>query len=292
MEVELKLDGRVFRADLSAGKSIAKTISVGLAETSFDTSLIDIQSLPYRNGNFIGNMSAGGSCNVDVLKINSHCCGTHTETLMHLVPPDRATAELTIDAVAPTGMQLALVLTSTTCVIADAKQHNESFTEHAGADDRLVSAATISAALATASQRLPREYGAWHAAKMKSLVLRVAKDDPARATFPWSVESSAAPYFTAEAIDLINREGVVHLLVEFPSIDRVDDGGRLTNHHKFWNIGQGAKHLAEAWPSKTITEMIEVPSAVEDGVYLLSIQTPSIRTDAMLSRPVLFELFS
>ena len=291
MEVELKLDGQVFRVDLSAGKSIARTTSVVPTETPFDTSVIDTQSAPNRDGDFIGNVVAGGSCNVDVLKINSHCCGTHTETLMHLLPSDATIAEPTIASVCPTGLQLALVLTVETCSGAEAKHHNECFSAHADSDDRLVSAAAISDALARAAQRLPRHYAAWNAAKTKSLVLRVAEDDPARVTFPWSIKSSVAPYFTADSIELLNGQSVAHLLVEFPSIDRVDDGGRLANHHKFWNIDQEAKNLAEAWPSKTITEMIEIPPSIADGLCLLSVQTPPIRTDAMLSRPVLFELF-
>jgi kynurenine formamidase len=291
MEVELKLDGYVFRADLSAGRSIARTISVVPAEGTFDTSAIETQSTPYRDGNFVGSMLTGGSCNVDVLKINSHCCGTHTETLLHLVPSDKATAELSIDTVAPTGLQVALMLTLETSSIAEAKRQNDSFTEHADSDDRLVSAAAINAALDTAAQRLPRKHAAWDNAATKSLVLRVAEDDPARTTSPWSVESTAAPYFTADAIELLNRRGVVHLLVEFPSIDRVVDGGQLANHRRFWNIDQEAGNLAEAWASKTITEMIEVSPSIEDDLYLLSIQTPPIRTDAMLSRPVLFSLF-
>ena len=294
MEAEVKLDQRFFRVDLSAGKSIARTVSVA-ATKALDLTAIGAQSATYRNGDFVGDISAGGSCNVNVLKINSHCCGTHTETLMHVMPVEETTAELTIDSVAPTGLQLSLVLTLETCSLLEARACSESFTEHADSDDRLVSAAAISAALAGVAQSLPSDYAVWDSVKKqslaKSLVVRIAQDDLATATFPWSFESDVPPYFTTEAIELLNRHEVVHLLVEFPSVDRLDDGGRLMNHHKFWNIDQGARDLAEAWPSKTITEMIEIPLSIKDGLYLLSIQVPPVRTDAMLSRPVLFGLF-
>ena len=158
-----------------------------------------------------------------------------------------------------------------------------------------MSAAAISAALAGAAQNLPSGYAAWDSAKKeslaKSLVIRIAENDPAIAASPWSFGSGVSPYFTSDAIELLNDQGVVHLLVEFPSIDRLDDGGRLTNHHKFWNIDQDSRNLAEAWSSKTITEMIEVSPSIKDGLYLLSIGVPPVRTDAMLSRPVLYELF-
>lgn len=291
MEAEVKLDGQVFRVDLSAGKTIARTVSVVPTELPLDIGAIDVQSATYRDGDFVGDVAAGGSCNVSVLKINPHCCGTHTETLMHVVSSQEAAAEPTIDSVVPTGLLLSLVLTIETCSIAEARDLGESFTEHAHADDRLVSAATIGAALESAAQCLPRDCAAWNSAKAKSLILRVADEDPATATAPWSFESGVPPYFTSDAIERLNEQGVENLLVEFPSIDRLDDGGKLINHHKFWNVVQESRNLAKAWSSKTITEMIEVSPSMKDGLYLLSIQAPPVRTDAMLSRPVLFELF-
>jgi len=295
MKAELKLGGQVFRVDLSEGKSIARIISVAATKSTLDIGAIAVQSKTYRDGDFVGDMLAGGACNVSVLKINPHCCGTHTETLMHVMPDEAATARPTIDSVVPAGLQLSLVLTLKTCSLPEARACDESFTEHAHADDRLVSAAAIRSAIASAAQSLPSGYAAWESAKKeslgKSLVVRIAEDDPATANSPWSFESEVSPYFTSDAIDVLNDLSVTHLLVEFPSVDRLDDGGRLTNHHKFWNFDQESRNLAEAWPSKTITEMIEISPSIKDGLYLLSIQVPPIRTDAMLSRPVLFELF-
>jgi kynurenine formamidase len=295
MEAEVKLDGQRFRVDLTDGKSIARTIYVAATKATLDIGAIAVQSKTYRDGDFVGDMSVGGACNVSVLKINPHCCGTHTETLMHVMPTETSAALPTIDMVAPKGLQLSLVLTLKTCSLPEARACDERFTEHAGSDDRLVSAAALRAALAGAAQCMPRGYAAWDSAKKeslgKSLVIRIAEDDPATVTSPWSFGSDVPPYFTSNAIELLNEQSVEHLLVEFPSIDRLDDGGRLTNHHKFWNIDQESKNLVEAWPSKTITEMIEISSSIDDGLYLLSIQAPPVRTDAMLSRPVLFQLF-
>ena len=295
MKAEVKLEGRVFHVDLSAGKSIARTISVAATKSTLDIGAIAVQSKTYRDGDFVGDILAGGACNVSVLKINPHCCGTHTETLMHVMPAEAATAPPTIDSVVPTGLQLSLVLTLKTCSLPEARACDESFTEHADSDDRLVSAAAISAALAGAAQSMPCGYAAWESANKeslgKSLVVRIVEDDPATATSLWSFQSGVPPYFTSDAIELLNDQNVEHLLVEFPSIDRMDDGGRLTNHHKFWNIDQKSRNLAEAWPSKTITEMIEISPSIKDGLYLLFIGVPPVRTDAMLSRPVLYELF-
>ena len=76
MEAELKLGEHVFRVDLSEGKSIARIISVAATESTLDIGAIAVQSKTYRDGDFVGDMLAGGACNVSVLKINPHCCGT------------------------------------------------------------------------------------------------------------------------------------------------------------------------------------------------------------------------
>ena len=41
---------------------------------------------------------------------------------------------------------------------------------------------------------------------------------------------------------------------------------------------------------RTITEMIFVEDAIQDGVYLLNLQAPAFASDAAPSRPVIFEL--
>ena len=157
-----------------------------------------------------------------------------------------------------------------------------------------MSAAAISVAISSAKKSLPTQYAAWDAAPKeslsKSLVIRIATDDLAATAAPWSFESAAAPYFTEDAIDFLNNQQVTHLLVEFPSVDRLADGGQLINHHKFWNINRETRDLTQACPSKTITEMIEVSPTMKDGLYLLSFHVPPVRTDAMLSNPVLFKL--
>ena len=41
-------------------------------------------------------------------------------------------------------------------------------------------------------------------------------------------------YFQEDAIKLLVRKGVKHLLVDLPSVDREEDGGLLEAHHEFW----------------------------------------------------------
>jgi len=88
---------------------------------------------------------------------------------------------------------------------------------------------------------------------------------------------------------LIYQAGVKHLLVDFPSVDREDDGGLLPNHHVFWDVPAGTHAFLNVPSSNTITEMIYVPDSVVDGVGVLTIQIPDFAMDAAPSRPRYFK---
>jgi hypothetical protein len=74
-----------------------------------------------------------------------------------------------------------------------------------------------------------------------------------------------------------------------PSIDRIYDEGKLSNHRIFWNVEPGSFELKEdSRLNNTITELIYVPNEVEDGEYLLNLQIAPFASDAAPSRPVIF----
>ena len=96
-------------------------------------------------------------------------------------------------------------------------------------------------------------------------------------------------------MSFLRDQGIKHLLTDFPSVDPEEDGGRLSAHHEWWGVpqrvtGGNVLGVSAAHPrySATITELIYVPQAVEDGLYLLNLQVPNLRTDAVPSRPVLY----
>ncbi|HQZ42852.1 MAG TPA: cyclase family protein, partial [Flavobacteriales bacterium] len=78
--------------------------------------------------------------------------------------------------------------------------------------------------------------------------------------------------------------GVKHLLLDLPSVDREEDGGKLEAHHAFW----GHPHTRDQ--ESTITELINVPTDIRDGNYLLEIQLANFVNDAAPSRPVLYAI--
>jgi arylformamidase len=89
-----------------------------------------------------------------------------------------------------------------------------------------------------------------------------------------------AAYFAPDAMRHIVKLGVKHLLVDVPSVDKVDDP-KLTTHRIFW---------ASNASRKTITELIYVPAKVKDGAYLLNLQIAAFEGDAAPSRPVLYKV--
>ena len=85
--------------------------------------------------------------------------------------------------------------------------------------------------------------------------------------------------------------GFDHLLVDLPSIDRLHDEGRLSNHRIFWEVEQGKFETNEYTRNySTITELIYVPNTIQDGSYLLNLQIAPFASDASPSRPILFRI--
>ncbi|MCY7345238.1 MAG: cyclase family protein, partial [Pyrinomonadaceae bacterium] len=97
------------------------------------------------------------------------------------------------------------------------------------------------------------------------------------------------PFFSTEAMRFISESGVKHLLADVPSIDRIFDEGKLSNHRIFWSVEPGKFELNEkSLLNHTVTEMIFVPDSIADGAYFLNLQIAAFAADASPSRPRLF----
>src|SRR4029077_11253919 len=103
--------------------------------------------------------------------------------------------------------------------------------------------------------------------------------------------SATAPYLSQEAAQLLVSRGILHLIVDVPSVDRAHDEGRLTAHRIFFGLPPGSVQLgAAARPDATITELAFMPDELPDGAYLLELQVPALGGDAVPSRPLLYRL--
>ncbi len=116
----------------------------------------------------------------------------------------------------------------------------------------------------------------------EALIIRTMPNDDLKLRQNYS--GANPPYVHHEALEYLVQCGVQHLLLDLPSVDREEDGGLLLAHRAFWQYPQATRTQA------TITEMIFVPNAVRDGIYLLNLQTTALDLDASPSKPVVFAL--
>ena len=214
----------------------------------------------YKAGDFTGSVAMGGSCNCETYTITPHCNGTHTECAGHVLE-----APLAIQDV----MRDNLVAASVVTIVPEP-------TENGPEGDTVITDLMIENAIGERDLDF-----------MDALVIRTYPNDKDKVRRDYG--TAMPPYFTPAAMRYIANMDIKHLLVDMPSVDRLDDGGKLENHRIFWGMDAGARALEK--PSfKTITELVYVPDAVPDGSYLLNLQVAAFRADAAPSRPVLYEV--
>ncbi|MBC3540692.1 cyclase family protein [Rufibacter sediminis] len=202
-------------------------------------------------GDFVGSVAQGGSTNYQRVHLTPHGNGTHTECYGHISPDPAAT----LDQCLPRFLFVAQLIS-----VAPQQLANGDF---------VVLAEDALAQLDVAN--LP-----------EALVLRTLPNPESKRT---AQHSGTNPTYLEPALaEFLAQHGVEHLLLDLPSVDREEDGGALLAHRAFWQYPERTRTHA------TITELIFVPDAVEDGWYLLNLQVTSLVLDASPSKPVLYSL--
>lgn len=263
-----EIGGRQLSADFARPFSIAIPLEFGGPQPScFDAP--PATARPFEAGTFVGDTRAGGSCNCDLLTLAPHCNGTHTECVGHVTEERVAVADCVQG-----GVVFALVVSIAPVSAASTDEGSDPVPAE---DDQLVTAAALQVASARHRGPAPR-----------ALVIRTLQagaDRPLR-----SYRGTApAPYLSRQAAAWLVDSGIEHVVLDLPSADRADDGGRLTAHRIFFGLPAGSRRAAEARrPQASITELAWVPAGVPDGYYLLDLQIPAFRADAAPSRPLLY----
>lgn len=210
---------------------------------------------PVRANGFLGSVAEGGAVNFRNIYFNPHGHGTHTECLGHI------TEEVySVNGLIQNAFYEAFVIS-----VSPEKIWNESYQE----EDLIISSAQI-------LEKLGEN-------RVEALVLRTLPNVSEKRHKNYS--ACNAPYLNLDIIPLLEARGVKHLLLDLPSVDRENDGGKLAFHHAFWQVPENPQF------DKTITELIYVSDSIPDGFYLLNLQTAPFVNDATPSRPVLFHVF-
>ena len=269
MNARIALSGGDVRVDLARPVSLALTLDFdGPQPRHFGAPRASAR--PFEAAGFSGAVASGASCNCEVLTLIPHCQGTHTECAGHLTRE-----KLDAYRVVPTGLVPALLLSVTPEAAAVG---GESTAPAPAAGDLLISARALAAAWPAAS---PFE--------ARALVIRTLPNTADKRARDYTLASP--PYLSREAAQLLVSRGILHLIVDVPSLDRTHDEGRLTAHRIFFGLPPGSTQLrAAARVDATVTEFAFIPDELPDGPYLLGIQVPALAGDAVPSRPLLYPL--
>lgn len=203
---------------------------------------------PVRANGFIGSVEEGGSVNFRNITFNPHGNGTHTECLGHITKEVHSINQNLKEYIFET------LLVS----ITPKKQSN---------GDEVITKECLEKVI--------------DKKQIKSLVIRTL---PNTSKLNKDYSSTNPAYLEKECIEVLNRLGVEHLLIDLPSVDRESDEGQLSMHHAFWQVPEDPQF------HKTITEILFIPDNVKDGKYILSMQVAPFENDASPSRIVLYPI--
>lgn len=247
MIITCVIDGNLFRVDLSKPHDISIPLRAG--EINVNAFYIPpVQIEPFKAGSFIGDVKQGGSCNVNNILFNPHGNGTHTECVGHI-----SSEPYTINQSLRRFFFISELI---------------SVTPQSVFNDHIIKRDQIEKAL---GEKRP-----------EALIIRTRPNPDLKINRHYSVTNPA--YLHHEAAAFIRDCGIEHLLLDVPSVDKEEDGGKLSAHHEFWNYPE--KTRTEA----TITELIYVPDEIKDGSYLLNLQIASFENDASPSKPLLYRM--
>ena len=270
--LELKIDGRgSFVIDADEPLSIAIPLQFNGAQPNA-YGVERAVSKPCEAGAMVGDTRRGGSVNFEQYKFIPHCNGTHTECVGHITH-----ARISVHDC----LQDAFIAASLISVAPEkASETDETYAVGLNDDELLITRKAI-------EDSGFRIQNSGFNKTPAALIIRTLPNDVEKLTETYLKE--IPPFFSTEAMLFLKEIGITHLLVDMPSIDRIFDEGRLSNHRIFWNIEPGAFEISKAsFVNKTITELIYVPNEVADGFYLLNLQIAPFSADASPSRPLLF----
>lgn len=236
-----------FEVDLSAPIDISIPLKSG-QENPNAWNAPDVKIQPVKVGDWVGEVNSGAPVNFRNIFFNPHGNGTHTECVGHISQENYSINQ----GLKQFFFVAELISIEPRKIEKDSvilkEQLNKTVLDH----------------------------------KPEALIIRTLPNEESKRTRKYS--DTNPPYLHNEATEFLRLNGVKHLLVDLPSVDREQDDGKLLAHHSFWNYP--TKPLTDA----TITEFIFVPDEVKDGKYFLNMQIASFENDASPSKILLFKI--
>ena len=249
MTIQLTFDDKKYSADLS----VPLDISLPLREGSNNPNCYWAEPVKFEtisSGSFIGSVKAGGNVNYQRLTFAPHGNGTHTECYGHLSADDGATLNQSL-----TNFHFVAELIS----VSPERRSNGDFV------------ITLNQVKEKIKHRQAR-----------ALIVRTLPNNDSKKTQQYSGTNPA--YFEAAVTEYLAKNGILHLIVDLPSLDREVDEGKLLAHKAFWSFN------TEIRKGSTVTELAFIDNSIPDDLFLLNLQITSLEMDASPSKPVLYKL--
>jgi arylformamidase len=267
MIISIRKDSEVFQIDTEKPLDISIPLDFNHSQPNI-YGVKNASASAYEDEHFIGDTRRGGSCNFENITLNPHCNGTHTECVGHITHERFSINECLQDSF--------LLANLITVLPENALESAETYAVKFDETDKLIT-------------RKSMENGKWKMENAEALIIRTLPNDLSKKSRDYSAQNP--PFFSTEAMQFIVEIGVKHLLVDVPSLDKLHDEGKLSNHRIFWNVEQDSCSInPQTNVNKTVTEMIYVDDSITDGVYLLNLQIAPFVSDASPSRPILFKM--
>lgn len=248
MIVKLIFNNHLYQADVSKPLDISLPLKNGSSNPNcYWAESVKMETI--RSGDFVGSVQEGGSVNYQKLTVTPHGNGTHTECYGH-ISADDATIHKCL-----TEFHFVAQLIS---IIPEKIANGDLVITRRSIEEKL---------MGTSAQ---------------AVIIRTLPNDDTKRTRQYS--GTNPPYLHHDAAKFLADTGVLHLLIDVPSVDRESDEGKLLAHKAFWQLPDRIRK------GSTITELIFVNDTIEDGLYLLNLQITSLEMDASLSKPVLYKL--
>jgi arylformamidase len=246
MTADIEHRGTRYRIDL--GRPLDISIALRAADDNVRAWHVGSPRMePVRMGDWTGAVADGAAVNFRDIFFNPHGHGTHTECVGHITRD-----VLSVHQLVRTFFFAARLVT------VEPEMRGE---------DRVITADQLSV------------IGGGFA---EALVVRTLPNDVSKRRRHYT--GTNPPYLDAAAARRIREQGISHLLIDLPSVDREMDGGTLAAHHAFWD------HPVNTRKECTITELIYVPDEIPDGDYFLDLQFAPFDNDASPSKPVLYAI--
>jgi len=249
MQTTIQNNNKAYQIDLS--KPLDISIPLKADKSNLTAWHVDAPKFePVEGDGFIGDVNQGGSVNFRNIIFNPHGHGTHTECVGHI-----SKENYTINQCLKEFFFLAELVSVSPEKIGD---------------DLVIT--------------LDQIKSVWKNNNAKAIVIRTLPNRDEKLSMQYS--NTNPPFIAFEAVQFLIDNGVEHLLIDIPSVDKENDNGVLKSHHTFWEYPHNTQE------KRTITELIFVPETIEDGAYFINIQIASFENDATPSKPIIYKILS